>query len=201
MVEVSGLSEKIFSLLKGHGLQVKIFDETGSETTDPSAGRRFFVVSPNIMVTVDEEHNKVEFSKGKNVDDSVDGLQKNIRKLADQFMMNSQIKVFGKSIQPRDYSYQAKNKGTMMENTPRPTNHHLAGQIMKMVKVFGGRIHESDLSSNLGVFDLNEIRPVLQHLVSTGKLRLEMDKHNTPVYTTETSGSMAEGIIFGDDDL
>ncbi|HEY6436655.1 MAG TPA: hypothetical protein VIY47_08695, partial [Ignavibacteriaceae bacterium] len=124
MVELSNLAEKIFSLLKGNGLQVKIFDEAGSETTDPSAGRRFFVVNPNIMVTLDEDNNKIEFSKGNNVDDSVIGIQKNIRKLADEFQMNSKIKVFGKSIQPRDYSYQAKNKGAVMENMPQPMNHH-----------------------------------------------------------------------------
>ncbi|MFI5405754.1 MAG: hypothetical protein ACHQ1D_04490, partial [Nitrososphaerales archaeon] len=179
MVEISGLSEKIFSLLKGNGLQVKIFDETGSETTDPTAARRFFVVSPNIMVTVDEENKKVEFSKGKDVDDSVTGIQKNIRKLADQFMMNSQIKVFGKSIQPRDYAYQAKMKGAAMnENMTSPHNHHLVGQVIKMIKSFTSKNHQHhqpngaafhDICSNLGE-EPEEVQPILNKLVQQGKV-------------------------------
>ncbi len=62
MVELDDLAEKVFSLLKGNGLQVKIFDDAGAETTDPTQGRRFFVASPNLMVTIDEDSNSVEFT-------------------------------------------------------------------------------------------------------------------------------------------
>jgi len=121
MVEMDTLAGKIFALLKGNGLKIKIFDTEGAETTDPNLGRRFFVASPNIMVTIDEESNSIQFSKGSTVDDSINGLQKNIRKIADEFLMNSDIKVFGKQIQPRDYAYQAKmnkegNMSTLAES-------------------------------------------------------------------------------------
>lgn len=117
MVEMDTLAGKVFALLKGNGLQIKIFDDEGSETTDPTVGRRFFVASPNIMVTIDEDNNSIQFSKGADVDDSINGLQKNIRKIADEFLMNSDIKVFGKTIQPRDYAYQAKMKKGNNMNT------------------------------------------------------------------------------------
>jgi hypothetical protein len=118
MEEKNGLAGKIFSLLKGNGLQIKIFDAEGAETTDPEAGRRFFVANPNLMVTIDEEGNNVEFSKGASVDNTVLTLQKNIRRLADEFMMNSKIKVFGKAIEPKHFAYQAKNQqGAVMENS------------------------------------------------------------------------------------
>jgi len=118
MVEMDTLAGKIFSLLKGNGLQIKIFDDEGAETTDPTVGRRFFVANPNIMITIDEDNNSIQFSKGATVDNSIDGLQKNIRKIADEFLMNSDIKVFGKQIQPRDYAYQAKmKKGNNTMNT------------------------------------------------------------------------------------
>lgn len=117
MVEMDTLAGKIFSLLKGNGLQIKIFDDAGAEITDPTAGRRFFVAEPNIMITIDEENNSVQFSKGATVDDSIDGLQRNIRKIADEFLMNSDIKIFGKQIQPRDYAYQAKMKKENAMNT------------------------------------------------------------------------------------
>lgn len=121
MVEMDTLAGKIFALLKGNGLKIKIFDTEGAETTDPNLGRRFFVANPNIMVTIDEESNSIQFSKGSTVDDSINGLQKNIRKIADEFLMNSDIKVFGKQIQPRDYAYQAKmnkegNMSTLAES-------------------------------------------------------------------------------------
>ena len=117
MVEMDDLAGKVFALLKGNGLQVKIFDDAGAETTDPNTGRRFFVVDPNIMITIDEDSNCIEFNKGSTVDNSIDGLQKNIRKIADEFLMNSNIKVFGKTIQPRDYAYQAKMKKETNMNT------------------------------------------------------------------------------------
>lgn len=110
MVELNELAHKVFSLLKGNGLQVKIFDVEGAESTNPEDGRRFFVMSPNIMVTIDEDGNNVEFSKGADVGEEAASLQKGVRRLADEFLMNSSIKVFGKSIQPRDFAYQAKIK-------------------------------------------------------------------------------------------
>lgn len=259
MVELDDLAEKIFSLLKGNGLQIKIFDADGAETTDPTQGRRFFVVNPNIMVTIDDDNNTVEFSKGSDVGEEELALQKNIRKLADQFMLNSKIKVFGKSIQPRDYAYQAKMKkgeammensnnisigsrvvfsvgrfdiksGTVrkisgntlsvksddnkiynvdksqckvvqqtMENEMKPVNHHLVGEILKMIKVFGGSISESDLTSNLGIIDLSDIRPVLNRLVTEGKLKVELDKHGHPLYSIAMEETVMESFskMFG----
>ena len=121
MVEMDDMAGKIFALLKGNNFQIKIFDGEGAETTDPKTGRRFFVADPNIMVTInepsDENSGNIEFSKGSSVDDSVDSLQDNIRKIADEFQLNANIKVFGKTIQPRDYAYQAKMKKETNMNT------------------------------------------------------------------------------------
>ena len=201
MVEKDALAEKIFSLLKGNGLQIKIFDVDGAETTDPAQGRRFFVASPNIMVTIDEDGNNVEFSKGASVDESALSLQKNIRRLADEFMMNSKIKVFGKAIEPKHFAYQAKNQqGAMMENQIRPANHHLIGEIMNTIRIWGGRIGESDLSSNLNVpHELSELRAALNRLVQEGKLTVMKDKSGQPVYSKAMEETMMESFskMFG----
>lgn len=199
MVEMGDLSEKVFSLLKGNGLQVKIFDDAGAETTDPTTGRRFFVINPNIMVTIDEDDNTVEFSKGKDVDESVLGIQKNIRKLADQFMMNSKIKVFGKSIQPKDYAYQAKMKGATMNEEVNPHSHHLVGEIMKTVKRWGGKISEADLCSNTGMHDLDQARRVLNKLVTDGKLAATPGKHGHMQYSIAVDEAIMESFskMFG----
>jgi len=187
MVEVSSLSEKIFSLLKGHGLKVKIFDDAGNETTDPTAARRFFVVNPNIMVTVDEDAKKVEFSKGKNVDDSVEGIQKGIRKLSDQFMMNSQIKIFGKSIQPKDYAYQAKMKGAaMMENTQADLIH----RVLERLRTSPGT--EADTMAQIFGIDVREIKPVLIRLVKERKIIAEPGFQDGQVLYSLANGAMME---------
>lgn len=171
MVELDALAGKIFSLLKGNNLQVKIFDDMGTETTDPDTGRRFFVAKPNMMVTISEDDNSIEFSKGADVDDSVDSLQKSIRKIADEFLMNLDIKVFGKTIQPRDYAYQAKMKkgDAMMENNSvQPYNHQLMGKILHIIKSDGCTAADA-LAADLEL-DLSDIQPVLNRLVSNGKL-------------------------------
>lgn len=109
MIQIEKLAERIFSLLKGNGFQIKIFDEDGNETTNPQYGRRFFVTEPNFMITIDEDSNNVEFNKGASVDfEKSAELQDHIKRIADSFLVNSSIKVFGKSIQPRDFSYKAK---------------------------------------------------------------------------------------------
>lgn len=263
MVEMESLAGKVFSLLKGNGFKIKIYDEDGNETTNPNEGRRFFVMDPNIMVTIDEKGNTLEFSKGSTVDASIDALQKNVRRLADEFLMNSDIKVFGKTIQPRDYAYKAKmpkDDVAVMESTHnisvgdkvvattgrfgvisgivrkvsgdeilvktadnklysldsrqctvvpnkvkeeaelRAVNHHLIGEIMKTIKVFGGRAHESDLSSNLNVgHDLAQLRSALNRLVQQGKLTAEMDKNGYPVYAIAMEETVMESFskMFG----
>jgi hypothetical protein len=170
MIEMEELAGKIFSLLKGNGLKIKIFDESGAETTNPNDGRRFFVVSPNIMVTINEDDKTVEFSKGADVGNEVESLQKNTRKLADEFLMNTDIKVFGKAIQPRDFSYEAKmKKDAVMEDMPlKPVNHHLLGSVFKKIKQFS-EVDERTLASELDV-GVEDIRPVLNRLVGDGKV-------------------------------
>lgn len=200
-VQTDELSGKIFSLLKGNGLQVKIFDEAGAETTDPDVGRRFFVVDPNIMVTIDTESNDVEFSKGANVDNSVTTLQKTIRRYADTNVppMNFTIKVFGKTIQPRDFAYDAKiKKGTaMMENNVQPYNHQLTGKVLYKVKYFGQSTAHT-LADDLGI-DLSEIQPILNRLVKNGKIVAQPDAHSDIVYSVAVEEAITESFskMFG----
>lgn len=192
MVQIEELAGKIFSLLKGNGLKIKMFDQDGAETPDPKAGRRFFVVKPNIMVTINEDNNTVEFSKGSNVGNSIDSIQKNIRKIADSFTMNSKIKVFGKSIQPRDYAYQAKmSKGSaVMENSMKPVNHHLLGKVLHKVRYFGNAM-ASTLADDIGA-GLDEIQPVLNRLVQDGKITAKPNMHGDMEYSVAVDEAVME---------
>lgn len=170
MDKMDDLANKVFALLKGYGLKIKIYDIEGADTTDPTQGRRFFVTNPNIMISIDDESDSIEFSKGKSVDDSVDKLQKSIQKLAGQVPINLSIKVFGKVIQPRDYAYQAKMKKEtpMMENNSiQPRNHQLLGRVLHKIRFFGNA-EAYTIADEFGM-PLADIQPVLNLLVKSGK--------------------------------
>jgi hypothetical protein len=200
MVEMDTLAEKVFSLLKGNGFKIKIFDVDGNEVTDPTMGRRFFITSPNLMVTIDEETKSIEFSKGSGVDDEqIASLQKNIRRLASEFLMNSDIKVFGKSIQPRDYSYQAKRQKepAMMENVVKPVNHQLLGKVLHRLKFFKQAAAHT-LADDIGMH-LSDIQPVLNRLVNDGKVTVEQDPHGDMIYSVAVEEAVMESFskMFG----
>lgn len=188
------LAQKIFSLLKGNGFQIKIFDNDGNDVTDPAMGRRFFISNPNIMVTINEDDNSIEFSKGKLTDDdSISSVQKNIRDLADEFMMNSNIKIFGKAIQPRDYAYQAKiqKEPAMMENTSvQPYNHQLLGQVYNKVKYFKTPAAHT-IADNLGL-DLSDVQPMLNRLVKAGKITARPDAQGDIEYSVSVEEAIME---------
>jgi len=201
MVEMDTLAEKIFSLLKGNGLKIKIFDVDGNEVTDPSIGRRFFVTSPNIMVTVNEDDNCIEFSKGATVDETdVAGLQKNVRKLADEFLMNSNIKVFGKSIQPRDYAYQAKMQKEPAMNENVNVNSHLMGQIMYVMTKHGDTSTIEELLQEVPGSNRVDLQKSLNKLVQDGKLTVQgTDPSGSPMYIVSIDEAIMESFskMFG----
>jgi len=199
MVELDSLAEKVFSLLKGNSLQIKIFDNNGNEVTDPVMGRRFFVVKPNLMVTINEDENVIEFSKGGNAsDDIVSGLQKNIRKLANEFMMNSKIKVFGKSIQPRDYAYQAKKKDPAMNENVQ-VNSHLMGQIVHFLTKNNNAFTAGSLVSSIPGSHLVDMQRALNKLVQDGKIRAENYRTGEVEYTIAVDEAIMESLskMFG----
>ena len=202
--KIDDIAGKIFALLKGNNFQIIIFDNEGAETTDPKTGRRFFVAEPNIMVTINEpsaeNSGNVEFSKGSSVGKSVDSLQDNIRKIADEFQLNANNKVFGKSIQPRDYAYQAKMKKneTMMENNlVQPINHYLVGKILQKIKYFGTAAPYT-LAEDLGL-DLSDVQPVLNRLVKTGKITAQENGHGDIMYSVTVDEAITESLsrMFG----
>jgi hypothetical protein len=170
MDELGELANKIFSLLKGNGLKIKIFDTEGAETTDPTAGRRFFSASPNVMITIDEDASEVQISKGKDTGESLSGIEKNIRKLADSFLMNTDIKVFGKAIEPRSHSYQAKMKGTTMNETTTPSS-QLMGKMEHLMTQTQGAMTEVGFLKNIAGSNRRDIRTALNALVTKGVLK------------------------------
>ncbi len=117
MINYQKVAEKIFAIIKGQNHDVVMFTNDGAETSDPADARRFFVKEPNYMVTLDEENKDVKINKNKNIPlEAFEGLVDQLKKLAQTYMLNTQIRVFGQEIKPKDYAYQAKrykDKDTM----------------------------------------------------------------------------------------
>lgn len=191
MSQFDDLAKKVLSLLQGNNLDVTMFDEIGSETPDPAKARRFFVLNPNLMITIaenddEEASNCIEFNKGKSADNTneslINRLQKYIKNLASKNVppINFTIKVFGKSIKPRDFAYQAKiKKDSVMEN--KSINTHILGKVLKELDYAAG-MTAAALNANIPGSDLNHIQQALNKLVKDGKLETWKSPEGDIVY-------------------
>jgi len=118
MINYERVAEKIFSIIKGHGHTLSMYKEDGMDTTDAAEARRFFVAKPNYMITLDEQTNTIKVNKNSNLKlEDFESIMKQMKNLARENMLNTQVKVFGKEITPKDFAYQAKKfKDNTMES-------------------------------------------------------------------------------------
>jgi hypothetical protein len=118
MINYERVAEKIFSIIKGHGHTLSMYKEDGMDTTDAAEARRFFVSKPNYMITLDEDTNTIKINKNSDLElEDLEGIMKQMKNLARENMLNTQVKVFGKEITPKDFAYQAKKfKDANMES-------------------------------------------------------------------------------------
>lgn len=196
-LSIHELAEKIFSTLKGNGLKIKIFNSDGMETVDPQQGVRFFVLKPNIMVTIGTDADVVQFNKGSEVKDSILPIQKSIRAIADEFQYNFEIKVFGRTIQPKDYAYQAKTmkKETMYEGAG--SNSLLQAKLFRELDYVAGMSAEA-LTASIPGADRNDVQLALNALEKAGKVEVTAYIRNQPVYSkVVVRPSVTQGIAEG----
>lgn len=199
-MDTETLAEKIFALLKGNGLKIKIFDESGAETTDPKDGRRFFAVNPNIMVSINSDSNSIEFNKGGGSNKAVDNLVHSVKQIANEFLMNTKIKIFGKSIRPKDYSYQVKmQRESVMENSA--VNHLVLAKVFKELD-YAAAMSADAIAANIPGSDLNEVQKALNRLVQDGKVSVSDSPDTGIMYSkrvAEAVGALHESFsrMFG----
>ena len=109
MVKIERLAEKIFGVLRSLSDEVKIYTADGDITVDPIQGTRFYVEHPGLLVTIDEDNNEIELSINREQSfQETEKLQRRLKNLANEFLVNYTVKNYGKSIRPRDFSYKAK---------------------------------------------------------------------------------------------
>lgn len=114
------VAEKIFKILKGNGHNLQLFTDEGKTTVDPEESRRFYMPDTQAMVSLDEteNHREIKVSIGANTD--LDGLKDTlyqIKKLANQSIIEYTLKQYAKSISPKDFDYQAQKVRDMNQVT------------------------------------------------------------------------------------
>jgi len=108
-IDFGKVAEKAVAIMKGKGHSVVMFTLDGMETADPEEARRFYVKTPNYMVTIDEDNAQLRINKNSKVKlDELEAVMKQLRNLARQYMLKYELKVFGKEIAPKDFAFQAK---------------------------------------------------------------------------------------------
>lgn len=118
---VDHIAEQLFKVIKGFGHTIVLFTDEGKKTVDPTEARRFYAKDLQMMVNfvADETTNEiiVNLSSGTDIKD-VKPMLAAIRNLANRYIIEYTVKTFGKSIEPRDFAYQAKSiREAAMNNT------------------------------------------------------------------------------------
>jgi hypothetical protein len=111
---VDQIADQLFKVIKGYGHKIILFTDDGKKTANPTEARRIFAKDIQMMVNfvVDETTNEivVNLSKGTDIK-AVQPMLSAIRNIASRHIIEFTVKTFGKSIQPKDFAYQAKTIG------------------------------------------------------------------------------------------
>jgi len=108
-VSYSTIAEKVMKMIQGYGLSLKMFDsQDGKSVANPEQARFFYIDEPNMMVSIDESTNELKLHLGEGVDIDKPGAEKlmnGMRQLAREYMLDFDIRSFGKHIEPKNYAY------------------------------------------------------------------------------------------------
>ena len=145
MINYERIADRIFKVLKGNGYQIKLYSGDGDVTVNPAKADRFYVHEPNMIVALDRIDGQIILNKNASVLLSVyEGVLHQLRNIANHYMLTFTMREFGKDIKPKDFSYQAKNKGSEM-------NEGKGNTILKQTKCSSDEnVLESKLSKMFG---------------------------------------------------
>ena len=93
------ISEKIFNLLKGHGLNIRSFNKEGKIVIDPQEGTRFVCDEPNVLVRVDDMEKEISMQTSEDFADH--NLRNLLKELAQDSLLSFDFRVFDKQLKPK----------------------------------------------------------------------------------------------------
>ena len=113
-ISVKTVADRVFNLLKGYGYEVDTFDKDGETVGDPAEAIRFFVETPNLLVTLNVANEEIRFSASENTDQT-DTIRGQLSSIARKHLMTMDYRLFGKSLKPASETINIK-KETDMES-------------------------------------------------------------------------------------
>lgn len=117
MINYPKVTGTVFNILNGVGMKPTLFKDDGGETVDPAEAHYMWVDDPNVMVAIDRDEAKLRFHKSKDLPlEKIDKLRKQLRKIANDNMLNFEFKIIGGQISPKEYSAETKRKEKTMES-------------------------------------------------------------------------------------
>jgi hypothetical protein len=129
-VNYSTVAEKIFRVLKGHGYQVQMFDDTdGTEISNPEEARFFYVNQPNIMVNLSPENEEVKMHKGPENIENIEKTVQSVKNLAKDNLLDFDLREFGREIKPKNYAFRLNSNTMSDENIKTEGYSQIAGTV------------------------------------------------------------------------
>ncbi len=129
-VNYSTVAEKIFRVLKGHGYQVQMFDDTeGNEISNPEEARFFYVNQPNIMVNLSPENEEVKMHKGPENIENIEKTVQSVKNLAKDNLLDFDLREFGREIKPKNYAFRLNSNTMSDENIKTESYSQMAGTV------------------------------------------------------------------------
>lgn len=110
MLSSETVAEKIFKILKGNGHNLKLYTDEGADTVDPSSARRFYMPDVSMMISLEETDNRREIKASIGANTELKELKDTlyqVKKLANQSIIEYTLKQYTKAIEPKDFDYQA----------------------------------------------------------------------------------------------
>ncbi len=128
-VNYQSVAEKIFRVLKGSGLSLKMFDnQEGGEVANPEQARFFYVQTPNIMVNLDDKNGEIKMHKGPSDINEIQKIVDLLRNLSKTSLLDFDLREFGREIKPKNYAFRL-NTNTMTDNIQTESLSGLIGTV------------------------------------------------------------------------
>lgn len=166
---VENIANSLFKIIKGYGHALVLFTDDGKKTIDPMEARRFFAKDLQMMVNlvVDESNSEVVVNLSKDTDiKSLKPMLDSLRTAANQYVLEFTVKTFGKTITPKDFSYQAKTvkESELKESTTITIDWDYPGRRVKVIDQSTDHITVQDVETGeeMEIYsfedDFNDIR-------------------------------------------
>jgi hypothetical protein len=103
-VNVKVVAENVFNILRGYGLRVKIYDDSGKVVIDPAQATRFAVADPNMLVRIDDNDQYIRMNTykapGQDMPELAEKIRQQIKDISKKYMYNFDFGIFGKKLVP-----------------------------------------------------------------------------------------------------